>query len=331
MALPRCRPVLAAAVLATGLLVVPVASAPTASAAPCIELIPGVPLCLLPPAAEPVAIQGEAKVGKEVRLVAEPQWDQPNVVNEFQWLRDGEAIPEATESKYKLTGDDFGSQVSLRVTGQGSGPLPGTTDSNFVEPAKGDPIKATTDPRVTGSPEVGDTLTTTDGQWGEPEPKFTYQWYRSRFNGNGAELIQGATNKTYSPVAGDSGRAIVALVTADRVGFEKGAAVSNPVRVPKTTSTTRLSLVRATVKRTQAPSVRVALASGIGLVPRGVVTVFDGARRVRSFTLAAAANGAATFQLPRFTVGRHQLTVRYRGDTAHQASVSNTAVLKVTR
>lgn len=322
------RSALVVGALSAGLLAVP---APQASAAPCIEIIPGVPLCLLPPAATTApTITGTPKVGLEVSATV-PQWDQPGVTTSYQWLRDGETIPGANTQTYELTGDDFDTMVTVRATGQGQGPLPGTAESAAVEPAKGDAITATQRPVLSGSPAIGGTLTTTDGEWGEPDPAFTYQWFRSRFSGNGAEKIEGATQNTYSPVAGDSGRAIVAVVTADRVGYEKGAAVSNPVRVPKADSTVALRLVRTTVKRTQAPSVTVTLASSVGLVPRGVVTIFDGTRRVRSFTLAQSANGTATFQISRQTVGRHRLTARYVGDTAHRTSTSAVRVLTVTR
>lgn len=331
MALPRCRPVLVAAVLAAGLFV-PVATAPTASAAPCTVVL-GIPLCLLPPAATtgPV-IQGEAKIGETIRTT-EPVWDQAGVRTTYQWLRNGDDIAGATTPTYELTGDDFGTQVSVRTTGTGGALLPGTAVSAFVEPDKGDAPKATTKPAVSpAAARVGTTLTTTDGVWpGEPAPTYTYQWFRSRFSGKGAEKIPGATAKTYRVVAADSGRAVVAVVTADRIGYEKGAAVSDPVRVAKTTSTVRLALVKSTVKRTQAPSVRVVVASSIGLVPRGVVTIFDGTRRVRSFTLAAAARGTATVRLPRQGVGRHRLIARYQGDTAHQPSTSGIALLTVKR
>lgn len=323
----RVRSALVIGALSAGLLVVPV---PQASAAPCIELIPGFPICPQPAAAK-LTITGTPKVGLEVEA-SEPQWDQDGVTTTYQWARDGEDIPGAVNKKYRLVGDDFDTMITVRATGEGAGPLPGTTpESDPVEPTKGDPITATRAPVLSGSPAIGGTLTTTDGEWGKPDPAFTYQWFRSRFSGSGAEKIEGATQNTYSPVAGDSGRAIVAVVTADRVGYEKGAAVSNPVRVPKADSSTALRLVRSAIKRTQAPSVTVTLTSSVGLVPRGVVTIFDGTRRVRSFTLAQSANGTATFQISRQTVGRHRLTARYVGDTAHRTSTSPVRVLTVTR
>jgi hypothetical protein len=328
---------LVAAALTSGLLLVPAspASADLCLPLPGVPCIPGVPelpgIPLFPPTATtPPTITGTIQVGKVVTATA-PTWDQDGVTTTYQWLRDGADIPGATMQAYPLTGDDFGTMVSVRATGQGLSLLPGTSDSAEVEPAKGDAIKATRAPAISGTVVVGQPLRTSDGEWGEPAPTYTYQWYRSRFSGRGAELITGATSATYTPVTGDTGRVVIALVTAERIGYEKGVALSNAVRVPKTTSTVGLSLVRSTVRRTQAPSVRVVLGSGAGLTPTGVVTIFDGTRRVRSFTVSAAAGGVATFQIARQGVGRHRLTARYVGDTAHQTSTSGVAVLTVTR
>ncbi|WP_148616211.1 Ig-like domain repeat protein [Nocardioides rubriscoriae] len=316
------------AALTTTVLVVP---AGPADAAACVVVVPGLPpLCPQPAATTPPTIAGTAKVG-EVVAATEPVWDQDGVTTTYQWLRDGADIADATAQTYTLTSDDFGTMISVRASGQGSGLLPGTSDSAAVEPALGDPITATTAPVLTGSGAVGEAVTTSDGEWGEPAPSYTYQWYRSRFSGRGAEKIEGTTTSTYTPVTADTGRALVAVVVADRYGYGKGAAVSDVVRVPKTSSTTGLSLVRSTVRRTQAPSVRVVLGSGAGLTPTGVVTIFDGTRRVRSFTVSAAADGIVTFQLARQGVGKHRLTARYAGDTAHRSSTSGVAVLTVTR
>ncbi|MDO9454781.1 Ig-like domain repeat protein [Nocardioides sp.] len=326
---PRLRPALVVVALSAGLLV-PVGVAGSASAAPCVEIIPGVPLCPQPAATTPPTVTGTRQVGETVTATA-PVWDQADVVTSYQWLRGGEAISGATMAAYTLTGEDFDEMISVRASGQGSFLLPGTSDSETFEPAKGEAITVISRPVVTGSATVGGTLTTTGGDWGAPEPSFTYQWYRSRFSGNGAELIAGATTASYVPVAADSGRAVIALVVAERIGYEKGAALSNNARLPKAVSTAALSLPRRTVRRTQAPGVRVVLGSRAGLTPTGLVTIYDGGRRVRSFTLTAAAQGAVTFQIARQTVGRHRLTVRYAGDTAHRPSTSGVQVLTVTR
>ncbi len=327
---------LVVAAVTTGLLVVP---AGPARADLCVPLpgfpcIPGVPALLPPIATTPTTITGTPQVGEVVTATA-PVWDQQGVTTTYQWLRDGESITGATTQTYTLTGDDFGTMVSVRAIGANGSLLgPGSSVSEAVEPAKGARITATTAPVVSGTGAVGSPLTTTDGVWGEPAPTYAYQWYRSRSDASGFAIIEGATTASYTPTTADAGRAVVVLVVADRFGYEKGAAVSNVVRVPsaaRAASTTSLTLLRRTVTKTQTPTLRVVLGSRTGVKPTGRITVFDGTRRVRSLTISASAGGVVTFTIPRQSVGRHRLTARYAGDARHAPSTSGQKVLTVTR
>jgi hypothetical protein len=74
-------------------------------------------------------------------------------------------------------------------------------------------------PAITGTPSVGQTLTTSDGTWSGSPTSFTYQWVRCPASGGAADgsdcaVIGGATNKTYGPVTGDVGFTLRARVTA---------------------------------------------------------------------------------------------------------------------
>jgi hypothetical protein len=330
----RLRRGLLATVVAAGVLVVPVTLAGPASAAPCPVLPLPLPIplpCLATPAAtSPAVITGETKIGRTIKA-SEPQWDQSGVTTTFQWLRDGADIADATTASYALTGDDFGTTIMVRATGTNSLMLPGTSDSAAVEPEMGDAITPVTRPVVTGSTAVGGTLTTTDGTWGEPVPTFEYQWYRSRPSGSGSQRIEGAGTASYSPIAADAGRKIVAIVVAERIGYAKGAGLSNVVIVPKAVSTTALALLKRTVRTSQSAQVRVTLSSSAGIVPTGFVAIFDGVRRLRTFAFAMPANGVATFNIKRLARGTHRLTARYAGDNAHAGSVSPVQVLTVTK
>lgn len=62
-------------------------------------------------------------------------------------------------------------------------------------------------PAVTGTPTVGQTLTTTNGTW-DGAPTFTRQWVR------GSQPIAGATALTYVLVSADAGFHIFCRVTA---------------------------------------------------------------------------------------------------------------------
>ena len=66
-----------------------------------------------------------------------------------------------------------------------------------------------TAPAITGTAQVGETLTVTPGEWsGVAAPTLTYQW-----NADG-EPIEGATSATYAPVADDVGAVITVTETA---------------------------------------------------------------------------------------------------------------------
>lgn len=69
-------------------------------------------------------------------------------------------------------------------------------------------------PAITGTAQVGQTLTVTPGQWaGEPEPTLAYQWFRD--NGvDDPEPIGGATATTYEVAAADLAHTIFVRETA---------------------------------------------------------------------------------------------------------------------
>lgn len=68
-------------------------------------------------------------------------------------------------------------------------------------------LKNTVAPAITGTAQVGQTLTVTNGTWTGPARSFTRQWKRG-----GVNVGTGAT--TYVPVVGDIGAAITCEVTA---------------------------------------------------------------------------------------------------------------------
>lgn len=64
-------------------------------------------------------------------------------------------------------------------------------------------------PTITGTAQVGETLTATNGTWsGSPSPTYARQWTV------GGTDISGATATTYVPTEGDVGKTITVTVTA---------------------------------------------------------------------------------------------------------------------
>ena len=70
-------------------------------------------------------------------------------------------------------------------------------------------------PVVSGTPEVGKKLTTTNGTWSGTTPlSFSYQWRRCDKTGGSCANISGATDNTYKLQGADGGHTLRVVVTA---------------------------------------------------------------------------------------------------------------------
>jgi len=125
----------------------------------------------------------------------------------YQWKRDGVSISGATSSTYTLAADDDNKYITCVITAtddEGSK----SRSSNALGPVLGIPT-ALVNPVASGTPEVDEVLTTTDGTWqGLPEITITYQWRRDEVN------ISGATSNTYTLVSADLDALVDCQVTA---------------------------------------------------------------------------------------------------------------------
>jgi hypothetical protein len=78
----------------------------------------------------------------------------------------------------------------------------------------------TAPPAISGTPEVGQTLTASPGTWnGTTTPTFTYQWQRCDAQGNNCASIAGATTQTYTVQSADAAATLrVAVAATDSSG-----------------------------------------------------------------------------------------------------------------
>ena len=98
----------------------------------------------------------------------------------------------------------------MLVTGGIAAGSPSTAQYEYGHPAPA------TSPTISGTPQVGQTLTTTNGTWTADSniTLYGYAWGRCDANGNGCVAIGGANASTYTLTDADQGHTIRSYVTA---------------------------------------------------------------------------------------------------------------------
>ncbi|GGU21611.1 carboxypeptidase regulatory-like domain-containing protein [Nocardioides albus] len=166
-------------------------------------------------------VSGDALVGKQLTATA-GEWDVTDVSVHYQWLRDGEPVEGAIEATYAITEADAGHRLSVQVTAEKDGYLSATADSEATDVVSHGPLVNAQVPIVTGTPQVGETLTAYPGVWSAEGATFAYQWSRN------GRLITGATEAAYVLGADDLGAVMSVEVFATKETWKPGTAVSEP-------------------------------------------------------------------------------------------------------
>ncbi len=172
--------------------------------------------------------------------------DQP-ITFAYQWVRcgiDGGAadgsncsnISGATGTTYVLTSAEVGSRIRIRVTATNSSGAETVASNPTAVVTSGGAPRFSGEPRVTGSPVVGQRLSASTGTWSGGQPMtFTYQWVRcgtdgGKADGSNCPNISGATGTTYVLTSAEVGSRIRVRVTARNSSGSQTAA-SNPTDV----------------------------------------------------------------------------------------------------
>ena len=176
----------------------------------------------VPASGEPV-INGTAQVGESLTADTSDMEDGnglDRVKFRFQWVsHDGSAdtdIANATDSTYTLVADDAGKTIKVRVafTDRG-GYSESLTGGETATVAARPNSPATGAPAVTGTAQVGETLTSdTSGIAdvdGLTKVSYRYQWVAS--DGTSDTDIPDATDSTYTLAAADEGRTVKVKVS----------------------------------------------------------------------------------------------------------------------
>lgn len=254
----------------------------------------------------------------------DPLWSRVDVINTYQWLRNGQPIGGANSANYTLTFEDYTKELSLRVTGRKPGFTDGSSLSNAFSITAGGAVINLGAPTISGKATVGEALSTTAGTWSQPS-EYRYQWLRQ-----GAP-IPNATGSTYGVTAQDAGKQLTVAVFARSNGFIEGAVTTAPVAVSKLASTTTLALSADRVSRKKRVKIGITVAVPFLDGPTGQVKVFDGAKALKTLTLVSARKGNLSWKLPKLKKGKHKIKVVYIGTPAVFGSKSKITKLFVSK
>lgn len=140
------------------------------------------------------------------------------------------AISGATDNTYKAQTADVGHSLRVTVTAKNadgsasSQSAPTAVVSNAAAPGN------TAAPTVSGSTQVGSTLTAANGSWSGSPSGYTYAWSRCDQTGSSCADIGGATANTYKLQQVDAGTTLRVTVTATN-GAGSTSATSVPTAV----------------------------------------------------------------------------------------------------
>ncbi|MGI0083678.1 MAG: hypothetical protein ACREBQ_01205 [Nitrososphaerales archaeon] len=165
-------------------------------------------------------ITGTPQVGQTL-TASTGTWTNIPTSYTYQWASSsGGAISGATAASYTPTTADVGNTLTVYVVATNASgssvPVPSASTSAV---AVGVPVN-TVPPTISGTPQVGQTLTATSGAWTNLPTSFAYQWNRAR------TAILGAIASTYVPVAGDIRNTLTVSVIATNATGSSAPAIS---------------------------------------------------------------------------------------------------------
>ena len=185
-----------------------------------------------PAATSPPTIGGTMVAGQTLTATT-GGWSGVSLTFAYQWSRcdlSGNAcssVSGATAATYKLGTLDVGATLRVAVTAANkngsqtavSAPTP------VIAPAPAAPAPPTNVslPQISGTPQVGQTLTGTNGTWNGSPTGYAYQWQRCDGSGAGCAAISGAAASTYTLVTSDASAMLRLVVTASNAGGSASA------------------------------------------------------------------------------------------------------------
>ncbi len=189
-------------------------------------------------------ITGTAQVG--ATLTANPgTWTPAPVTLAIQWKSNGATIAGATSATLVVPAASLGQTITVTVTGTKTGYTTLTTTSATTSPVSPGVLTAPA-PGISGTAQVGSTLTVNTGAWGPDPVALTYQWKSAGTN------ISGATGTSLVIPAASLGQTITVTVTGTKTGYTTATQTSPPTAAvtdtPPGTLTTAVPTITGTAQ-----------------------------------------------------------------------------------
>ncbi len=179
------------------------------------------------------AISGTAARGSTM-TATRGTWSPAGTAYAYQWQGSTDSgvtwspITGATTAKYTLASTDEQSEVRVAVTATNLYGSTTATSQPSKTVASSPPVDKSV-PTISGSAQVGGTLSATTGTWTGVGNTYSYQWEGSSGTGSSTvwSPITGATASTYSPQASDQGTTLKVVVTATNTDSSSGVSATS--------------------------------------------------------------------------------------------------------
>ena len=190
------------------------ASASSAATATVTAPTPAAPANTIVPAVAGQAVQGQAL------STSNGSWSNSPTSYAYQWQDCNSSggscvnIAGATSSSYTLGAGDVGSTVRSVVTATNAGgSASASSAATTTVTAAAAPVN-TAVPAISGTAQVGATLSSSTGSWSDSPTSYGYQWEDCNSSGGSCSPISGASASTYTLGSGDVGDTVRSVVTA---------------------------------------------------------------------------------------------------------------------
>lgn len=124
------------------------------------------------------------------------------------------AISGATANTYTAAASDVGHTLRVTVTATNADGSSSSTSAPTAVVSSASAPSNTQPPTVSGTAQVGSTLTASNGAWNGSPTSYAYQWSRCDQTGSSCAAVVGATASTYKLAQIDAGNTLRVTVTA---------------------------------------------------------------------------------------------------------------------